>query len=113
MIKRENFVVIETQDIVDACDHIERAGIAIGEMLMQTNADGKGQQDKEDFLGDLMIVLCAAGAGAAVCKHQGGIVAMKEEATEEEKQEAARLLKELYTRNKTAPDASGRGGILQ
>ena len=68
MIEGKNFKILEFQDIVDACNNMKEAGNAIGAKLKAMNVDGKGDQDRAEFLGDLLTVLAAAGVGAAVAK---------------------------------------------
>lgn len=105
MIEGKNFKILEFQDIVDACNNMEEAGNAIGAKLKAMNVDGKGDQDRAEFLGDLLTVLAAAGVGAAVAKTQGGLVLMKEGCTQEDHKEAVAALEELRKKIKksTAP----------
>lgn len=95
MIEGKNFKILEFQDIVDACNNMEEAGNAIGAKLKAMNVDGKGDQDRAEFMGDLLTVLAAAGVGAAVAKSQGGLVLMKEGCTQEDHKEAVAALEEL------------------
>lgn len=82
---------------------MEAAGDTIGVLLEKLNCGGDGQYTRDDFAATLTTVLCAAGIGAAVCKSQGGMVVLKEEASDEDKQEAAQLLEELRQKLRT-PD---------
>lgn len=95
MIEGKNFKILEFQDIVDACNNMEEAGNAIAAKLKAMNVDGKGDQDRAEFLGDLLTVLSAAGVGAAVAKSNGGLVLMKEGCTPEDHKEAIAALEEL------------------
>lgn len=95
MIEGKNFKILEFQDIVDACNNMEEAGNAVGARLHAMNYEGKGEQDRAEFLGDLLTVLAAAGVGAAVAKTQGGLVLMKEGCTQEDHKEAVAALEEL------------------
>lgn len=111
MIEGKNFKILEFQDIVDACNNMEEAGNAIGAKLKAMNVDGKGDQDRAEFLGDLLTVLAAAGVGAAVAKTQGGLVIINEKATEEDKKAAADILKERRQLLNNTPRPGG--GIPQ
>ena len=111
MIEGKNFKILEFQDIVDACNNMEEAGNAIGAKRKAMNVDGKGDQDRAEFLGDLLTVLAAAGVGAAVAKTQGGLVIINEKATEEDKKAAADVLKERRQLLNNTPRPGG--GIPQ
>ena len=108
MIEGKNFKILEFQDIVDACNNMEEAGNAIGAKLKAMNVDGKGDQDRAEFLGDLLTVLAAAGVGAAIARTQGGLVIINEKATEEDRKAAADALRERRQQHTTAahPDGS-------
>lgn len=95
MIEGKNYKILEYQDVFDACEHMEVAGEAIGENLRRINHEGKGEEDRAEFLNDLFTVIAAAGVGAAICKQQGGLVLMKEGITPEEKKEAMEALAKL------------------
>lgn len=107
MIEGKNFKILEFQDIVDACNNMEAAGNAIATKLHTMNVDGKGKQDSEDFLGDLLTVLVAAGVGAAIAKKQGGLILMKESATAEDKRAAAEALAKLRPINLVSQTEKG------
>ena len=112
MIEGKNFKILEFQDIVDACNNMEEAGNAIGKKLKAMNVDGKGEQDRAEFMGDLLTVLAAAGVGAAMAKSQGGLVMLKEGASTEDHKEAVAALEELRKKNRAAA-AAAPGHILQ
>ena len=81
-----DLAVVEVDDLRNA----QQVG-----QLKAMNVDGKGDQDRAEFLGDLLTVLAAAGVGAAVAKTQGGLVLMKEGCTQEDHKEAVAALEEL------------------
>lgn len=112
MIEGKNFKILEFQDIVAACNNMEEAGNAIGEKLKTMNVDGKGEQDRAEFMGDLLTVLAAAGVGAAMAKAQGGLVMLKEGASPEDHKEAVVALEELRKKSRAAAAATP-GGIPQ
>ena len=112
MIEGKNFKILEFQDIVDACNNMEEAGNAIGAKLKAMNVDGKGDQDRAEFMGDLLTVLAAAGVGAAMAKAQGGLVMLKEGANPEDHKEAVAALEELRKKSRAAAAATP-GGIPQ
>lgn len=111
MIEGKNFKILEFQDIVDACNNMEEAGNAIGARLEAMNHEGKGKQDRAEFMGDLLTVLAAAGVGAAVAKKQGGLVLMKEGCGPEDHKEAIAALEKLRKQNGGGPVTPG--GIPQ
>lgn len=113
MIEGKNFRIYESQDVVDACNNIEEAAMAIAGCLRKWNHEGKGEQDARDFLGNIFTVLSAAGVGAAVCMHQGGIVLMKEGCSKEDHDAAIAALEELRKKKAEAPAQTAPDNIPQ
>lgn len=111
MIITEQYKIVEPQDVVQACDNIAAACTTIAEGLRKKNYEGQGEQDYADFMGDLYVVLTAAGVGAAVCKQQAGIVALKEGATDEDKAAAVAALEELRKKASQKAETEAVGGL--
>lgn len=113
MIEGKNFKILEFQDIVDACNNMEEAGSAIGSKLRAMNYEGKGEQDRAEFMSDLLTVLAAAGVGAAIAKTQGGLVLMKEGSSKEDQKEAMAALEKLRAKTSKPVKLFNTGGVPQ
>lgn len=109
MIEGKNFRIIEDQDILKACNFLEDAGI--GMLKEQEKDHDEHDQYILEFVDNIFTAITAAGVGAAVARTQGGLVLLKEGATEEDKQAAAEALREK--RHKANHNSQGEGGIPQ
>lgn len=112
MITKENYMIVEEQDILDAAENIKEAGAFMEKYLMKLNGDGKGEEDAAAYNADLTVVLAAAFVGAGMCSIQGGIIMASEKITSAEKQEAMELLKALRPKTNQQP-VRNEGGVLQ
>lgn len=100
MILGRNYIIYEYQDIFIAADAMDEAADAIGAILQELNYEGKGEKIREKFMKNLAVLTAAAGVGAAVSKHQGGLLVMQEGCTEEDKKAASEALLQLRQQNR-------------
>lgn len=103
MIDGKNFKIYEPDDIIQAVDRLEVMALKIKEMVDAKNPAMEPFNHTDQIVSDLFTAIAAAGIGAAVCKHQGGIVIIREDATEEEKREAMKALDSLRPKKRIAP----------
>lgn len=100
MILGNSYVIYEYQDIFTAADAMDDAAGTIGAILQEFNPGGRGTEIRDKFLDNLEILLAAAGVGAAVSKHQGGLLVMQAGCTEENMNEANEALLQLRKQNR-------------
>ena len=108
MILGGKYMIIEPEDIVGACDHLKRIMVAANKQVEDGASAIKGFESAAGVVvGDIFIVIAAAGVGAAICKQQqGGLLVMKEGASPEDYQEAQAAMDELRKKQrKAAADA--------
>ena len=108
MIQGGKYMIIEPEDIVGACDHLKRIMVAANKQVEDGASAIQGFESAAGVVvGDIFIVIAAAGVGAAICKQkQGGLLVMKEGASQEDRQEAKAVMDELRKKQrKAAADA--------
>lgn len=111
MIGGKNFKIYEPDDIVEAVNRLEAMALKIKEMADAKDPAMEPFDYTEQVVSDLFTAIAAAGIGAAVCKHQGGIVIIREDASEEDKREAMKALNALRPKKKNA--SFSHGGPVQ
>ncbi|MBQ8238787.1 MAG: hypothetical protein IJZ39_11650 [Oscillospiraceae bacterium] len=108
MIQGGKWMIIEPEDIVGACDRLERIMVAANKQVEVGAPAIQGIESAAGVVvGDIFIAIAAAGIGAAICKQQqGGLLVMKEGASQEDYQEAKAAMDELRKKQrKAAADA--------
>ena len=108
MILGGKYMIIEPEDIVGACDHLKRIMVAANKQVEDGASAIKGFESAAGVVvGDIFIVIAAAGVGAAICKQkQGGLLVMKEGASQEDRQEAQAAMDELRRKQREAAAAT-------
>lgn len=96
MIEGKKYMIIEPQDIVDACDHLERVMIEANKQIEAGAPEVLGMKNAAcGIVVDIFTAIAAAGVGAAIAKKQGGLIILKEDATADDKRAAAEALEKL------------------
>lgn len=108
MIQGEKYMIIEPEDIVAACNRMERIMTAANEQIATAAPAIQGIENAAGVVvGDVFILIAAAGVGAAICKQQqGGLLVMKEDASQEDYQEAKAAMDELRKKQRQAAAAA-------
>ena len=108
MILGGKYMIIEPEDIVGACDHLKRIMVAANKQVEDGASAIQGFESAAGVVvGDIFIVIAAAGVGAAICKQQqGGLLVMKEGASQEDYQEAKAAMDELRRKQSEAVAAT-------
>lgn len=107
MIQAEKYMIIEPEDIVAACNRMERIMTAANEQIATAAPAIQGIENAAGVVvGDVFVLIAAAGVGAAICKQQGGLLVMKEDASQEDYQEAKAAMDELRKKQRQAAAAA-------
>ena len=102
MIRGGKYMIIEPEDIVGACDRLERIMVAANKQVEDGASAIQGIENAAGVVvGDIFIVI------AAICKQQqGGLLVMKEGASQEDYQEAQAAMDELRRKQREAAAAT-------
>ena len=115
MIEGKNFRIIEVQDILDACNHLEQVAVEILKRVEAGDEAVAPFDAARKIVEDTFMAIGAAGVGAAIAKKQGGLVLLMEGCTREDQRAAAEALEKLRPINLGSQAEKGftPGGIPQ